>query len=263
MENNSSNKYTKKVTVVIPAYNESGRIGKVLSVLRETDCINEIIVIDDGSQDETLDEARHAASLDLRVRVISHSINKGKGQAILTGVQEAQSPYLLFLDADLVNLNPNHISALIEPVTSGKADMTLGLFRGGRINTDFAHWVNPSLTGQRCLRADLMQNLSREASNGYGIEIAITIAAYNEHYRVKLIMLHGVWHPPSEFHRGLVKGIRWRMKMYREILHAWKVSGGTEALTERLIEEPINNARQSLNKRYRKVKRRAYSLINR
>jgi hypothetical protein len=108
-----------------------------------------------------------------------------------------------------------------------------------------------------------MQHISHEASSGYGIEIAITIAAYNEHYRVKLVQLRGVWHPPSEFHRGLVKGIRWRMKMYGEILRAWKASGGTEALTGRLIEEPINHVRQSLNKRYRKVKRRAYSLINR
>jgi glycosyltransferase involved in cell wall biosynthesis len=253
----------RMVTAILPAYNEAGRIRNVLTVLREVNEIHEIIVVDDGSSDSTLTEAQEAATLDSRLRVIHHETNRGKGEAIFTGAHAAQTPHLLFLDSDLMNLKPDNISNLVGPVISGDADMTLGLFLGGRITTDLPHWINPALTGQRCLRAELIRHVSTEAAKGYGIEIAITIAAYLQHYRVKLVPLKGVWHPHSEFHRGFISGIAWRANMYSEILNAWKVGRGADALTERIIFEPTQQMRSYIISRYRKAKRRAVAILRR
>jgi glycosyltransferase involved in cell wall biosynthesis len=251
------------VSVILPAYNEAGRIGNVLAVLREIDPILEIIVVDDGSKDSTLDEVKQAAISDPRVIIIHHETNKGKGETIFTGAAAAKSPYLLFLDSDLKNLKPRNIQDLIKPVLTGKADMTLGLFLGGKIHTDITHWINPTLTGQRCLRAEIIRHISPEAAKGYGIEIAITIVAYQLRQRVKIVPLKGVWHPPSEFHRGFLSGMAWRANMYSEILRAWKVGRGTDVLTERIIYEPTQQMKDYFISRYRKAKSRAVTILRR
>ncbi len=250
-------------TAILPAYNEAGRIGNVLAVLRDVKEIHEIIVVDDGSSDSTLAEAQQASAADPRLRVIHHDVNRGKGEAIFTGASAARTPYLLFLDSDLMNLKPRNITNLIRPVLTGEADMTLGLFLGGKISTDLPHWITPPLTGQRCLRAELIRHISPEAAKGYGIEIAITIAAYTQRYRVKRVPMKGVWHPPSEFHRGFISGVAWRANMYAEILHAWKVGRGTDALTERIIYEPTQQMRTYITSRIRKAKRRAVAILRR
>jgi glycosyltransferase involved in cell wall biosynthesis len=208
------------IAAILPAYNEAKTITNVLEVLCHVEALNEIIVVDDGSKDTTADIVRIFAGRDRRVRLIQHETNRGKGQAILSAWRSTQSPYLILLDSDLMNLKPAHIEALIAPVLANKADMTLGLFLGGRIPTDFAHWVSPWLTGQRGLRADILKVILEDAAAGYGFEVALTIAAKQNGYRTRIVPMKGVWHPPSEFHRGLRYGIRWRWHMYGNVLRA-------------------------------------------
>jgi len=255
---------TKDVTTaILPAYNEGGRIGNVLAVLREVEELHEIIVVDDGSNDSTLVEVQQAATHDSRLRVIHNEVNLGKGEAIFEGANTARTPFLLFLDSDLMNLKPRNITELMSPVLSGEADMTLGLFLGGKLSTDLPHWITPPLTGQRCLRADLLRHVTPEAAKGYGIEIALTIAAHTQRYRVKRVPMKGVWHPSSEFHRGFISGVAWRANMYAEILNAWKVGRGGDMLTERIIYEPTQQMRTYLTSQYRKMKRRAVAILRR
>jgi glycosyltransferase involved in cell wall biosynthesis len=166
---------------------------------------------------------QQAAANDSRMHIIRHETNKGKGQAVFTGWAATTAPYIIMLDADLKNLQPEQVVSLIEPVIDHRADMTLGLFIGGHITTDFSHWATPFLTGQRGLRSDLLKHVSREASFGYGFEVALTLAAGQTGYRTRIVPLRGVWHPPSEFHRGLWFGIKWRAHMYGQIIRAWFV----------------------------------------
>jgi hypothetical protein len=102
--------------------------------------------------------------------------------------------------------------------------MTLGLFSGGHFATDMSHRLTPFLTGQRGLRADLLEHVSPEAAAGYGFELALTIAARQQGSRVCVVPLQGVWHPPSEVHRGVLGGLAWRGGMYAQILRAWYVA---------------------------------------
>jgi glycosyltransferase involved in cell wall biosynthesis len=215
------------IAAIIPTYNEQENIGTVLKVLHKTESLSEIILVDDGSKDGTVEILRQAAARDRRVHVIQHEKNMGKGQALFTGWAASTAPYILMLDADLKALTPGHLRALIAPVLDHRADMTLGLFWGGHIKTDFSHWFTPFLTGQRGLRAELLKCVSREAAEGYGFEIALTVAAGQNSYRTRVVTLRGVWHPSSEFRTergGYWNGKIWRFRMYGQIFRAWVIA---------------------------------------
>ena len=214
------------VSAIIPAYNEAQRIGKLLDVLRQVSYLTEIIVVDDGSRDQTSPVVLRAASLDPRVTVIRHESNLGKGQAIMTGSRAAHTQFLLFLDADLHRIYPEHIEALVFPVIQDQADMTVGIFQGGGLIADLSHRATPWLSGQRCLRAELLNDTSPEAADGYGIETALTIAARRNIRRVTEVRLRGVLHSPYKFQRGLLGGARRRAKKFGDIARAMHVTQG-------------------------------------
>jgi LmbE family N-acetylglucosaminyl deacetylase/glycosyltransferase involved in cell wall biosynthesis len=215
-----------EVAVIVPAHNEADHIDSVLDVLSRVDRINEILVVDDGSCDSTANRVQIAADLDKRVRLIRHSSNLGKGQAIFTARKATKAPILLLLDADLAGLEPMQVLSLIEPVVSQRVDMTLGLFRGGKLLTDFSHLATPWLTGQRCMWSSILDELDVGAASGYGFETALTLAAARKNWRTGIVWLRGVWHPPSEFHHGLMQGISQRIRMYLQIARAWHMAGG-------------------------------------
>jgi glycosyltransferase involved in cell wall biosynthesis len=192
--------------------------------LHASDILDEIIIVDDGSVDKTVEIVRKFAETDPRVQVIQHERNKGKGQAIFTGWAATTAPYLVLLDSDLHKLTPDHILALMAPVLDHHADMTLGLFVGGHINTDFSSWAMPFLTGQRGLRSEILKHVSPEAASGYGFEVALTVAANQQGFHKHIVPLKGVWHPPSEFHRGGLNGLLWRFRMYGQIIRGWLIA---------------------------------------
>ena len=214
------------IAAILPVFNEELNVSGVLEVLHTSCILDEIILVDDGSSDRTCEILNQAAALDRRIQLIRHNENKGKGQAILSGWAATCAPILLLLDADLKDLTPEHINALLAPVIEHRADMTLGLFQGGHLSTDLSHRLSPFLTGQRGLRAELLKNISREAAAGYGFEIALTVTASQHNYRTRVVALKGVWHPSSEFRaeRGFWGGLFWKLRMYGQIIRAWYIS---------------------------------------
>ena len=105
------------------------------------------MVVDDGSADDTSTKARAAGA-----EVIKLPENRGKGGAIAAGLARCATPYVILMDADLVGLQKGHIEALLAPVSSGQADMSVGIFQKGRWNTDLAQKLSPNLSGQRAFR---------------------------------------------------------------------------------------------------------------
>lgn len=225
---------TPSIAAVIPAYNEAGRIEPVLRILGEEPRLNQIVVVDDGSRDDTAGAAWRQARRDPRIRVLVHPRNKGKGEALFTAWRATQAACLLMLDADLVNLRREHVADLIQPVATGEVDMTLGLFRSGWWYTDLSHWITPWLTGQRCFRAELLRYVPVQAAGGYGLETALTLVARQRGWRIASIPMVGVTHIPSEIHRGFWEGMRTRGRMYRHILTAWYLTSSWPRLVSRL-----------------------------
>jgi polyisoprenyl-phosphate glycosyltransferase len=212
------------VAAVVPAFNEAEGIENVLTVLQQVSSLDEIIVVDDGSDDNTLEIISQAVRSNPHIQIIHHETNLGKGHALFTGWRATEADCLLFIDADLINLTPAHVQALITPVREHQAQMTYGLFRGGHWDTDFSHWIAPWLTGQRCLRRELLEDVPEEAAQGYGFETALTLAAQKHKWVSRGIKMQGVSHPIKERHRGLLKGIQNRASMWGQIYHAWKLS---------------------------------------
>jgi polyisoprenyl-phosphate glycosyltransferase len=239
-----------RIAAVIAAYNEAKNIRRVLDVLRWANILDEILVVDDGSMDRTGAEVLTAAQEDPRIRLITHEKNRGKGQAVFTGKENTQASILLLLDADLISLKPYQVNDLIRPVKEGRADMTMGLFRKGRPNTDLGHIATPWLTGQRCIVSELLNHVSRQAAEGYGLETAITVTASMESWRVQRVRLEGVYHPPSEFHRGILRGIGARGRMYGQIFNAWYIAGGLQATLGRLYGEHPRLSKMRRQKNY-------------
>ena len=122
-----------RCTAVIPAYNESTRILGVLNILVQAGNVSEIIVVNDASSDDTANVARQfAKTAPKQVRVFDMPTNAGKGAAMHRGASETDAEVVLFLDADLVGLSVEMVQNMTAGVIAGEADMTLGVFRGGR-----------------------------------------------------------------------------------------------------------------------------------
>lgn len=204
------------VSAIVPAYNEAERISAVLWPLLHAPSVREIIVVDDGSTDGTAEVARSFG-----VRVFSLPVNRGKSVALDLGVQKAQYETLLFLDADLVGLRPDHIERMIRVYCEDKRDMVVGVFRGGRLNTDLAQTIAPYLSGQRVLSKALWKKLRRKVHQlDFGVEIALTKLALKEGWSQAFVELDGVTHVMKEEKFGFSRGLASRLKMYGDIVRS-------------------------------------------
>ncbi|NMB45581.1 MAG: glycosyltransferase family 2 protein [Firmicutes bacterium] len=203
------------VAAIVPAYNEAYTIGEILQVLQQCRDIDEIIVVNDGSSDDTAEIA-----VSLGVRVVNLYPNRGKGGAMKAGAQVTSADILLFIDADLVGLVTSHCCALLEPVLDGSADMTIGVFTGGRPATTLAQKITPFLSGQRALRREIVEDIPELEDSRYGVEVAISRYAASKCIRVEKVPLHDVSQIIKEEKRGFLPGAKSRVKMYWEILKA-------------------------------------------
>lgn len=118
-----------KVSVIMPAYNEGDRIHENLLIttrlFRKAKCNFEIILVDDGSQDNTYDQANLVAKEDDAVKVVRHLTNHGKGGALMTGFKQATGDFVVFLDSDL-DLPPEQLRRLFRIMRDQKADVLIG-----------------------------------------------------------------------------------------------------------------------------------------
>jgi glycosyltransferase involved in cell wall biosynthesis len=201
------------IAAIVPAYNEEKTIGKVLDVLKNTELLDEIIVVSDGSTDSTASIAKNYG-----VRLIELSRNLGKGDAVLAGVKNTDSDVILMIDADLIGLEKEHIHQLLEPVINGEEDMTIGIFKKGRGSTDLAQKVAPFLSGQRAIKKSLFDKLEKYNVKNYGIETALTIITNRENIKVREVFLMDLTHVMKEEKLGLAHGLFSRLKMYLEIV---------------------------------------------
>ena len=115
-------------------------------------------MVSDGSRDNTAVVAAKAGAL-----VVNLPQNRGKGGAMLAGVKQTDADYILFLDADLIGLKQSHIESMLAPVLQGRAEVTLGVFKKGRVTTDLAQKFAPY-----CRVSGSSRPLS-ETGSGYGL----------------------------------------------------------------------------------------------
>ena len=178
----------KKISCIIPAYNEGKRIASVLDIVIGHPLISEVIVVDDGSSDDTRDVVARYSS----IKLIALEKNGGKSAAIVEGVRQAENELILFLDADLSGLSANALSSLIEPVQSGKADVSISLRHNSPLQ-----WRLMGLdyiSGERVFSKNFLMPLlpSLLSINGFGLEVYLNRAIIKQRLRIAVVWWSGV-----------------------------------------------------------------------
>lgn len=208
-----------KVSIIIPALNEEKTIGPLLRTITSCDFVDEIIVVNDGSVDKT---SAIAKAFPIKVIDIKKSI--GKGGAIKEGYTSSFGDILLFLDADLIGLKKDHLLSLITPILLEEAHMAVGTFENGRFLTTLSQKITPFLSGQRCIKRDILYNIyhcCNLINLGFGIETFITLYVKDKNYRVAQVKLPSLTHVMKEEKLGFIKGFISRLIMYIDIMKAF------------------------------------------
>lgn len=180
------------VTVVVPAYNEEQRIAGTIKAIRTINSVNRIIVVNDGSRDNTSAIARSAGA-----EVIDLNPNRGKGGAMNAVIPYLDSEIIVFLDADL---GPSAAEAgkIIEPVLAGRCDLAIAAFPApqkkggfGLVKGTAARALRKAglpdsiapLSGQRAMTKAVLQAVM-PFHEAYGVELGMTIRALGQGMRV-------------------------------------------------------------------------------
>ena len=136
----------KKLSIIIPAYNEGRTIHLILDKIKSVDLITnitkEIIIVNDCSTDDTETSIQQYVNDNpsLNIQYFKHEINKGKGAALHTGIKKASGEYLIIQDADL-EYDPQEYNDLLKPVVNGHADVVYGSrFMGGNPHRVLFFW---------------------------------------------------------------------------------------------------------------------------
>ena len=204
-----------RVSAIVAALNEGPRVADVIKTLKRCCDIDEILVVDDGSTDDTAEAAIKAGA-----RVLSLQSNMGKGGAVARGLEMTRGEIVLLVDADLIGLTRKHLTDLINPVRCGQADMTIGVFRGGRLSTFFSNAIAQRFTGQRAFRRELVEPGQLKASR-YGLEALLSQISKKRGTVVHKVILDDITQVTKEEKMGFSRGSKLRMTMYAEVIRQY------------------------------------------
>lgn len=206
------------LSCVVPAYNEAPRIGAVLDVALATAGIDEIIVVDDGSSDDTVAVVERRLTRDPRLRLIVQPENGGKTRAVAAGIQAARGRYLMLLDSDLTGLTPAALGRLAAPVLAGRAGASLSL-RGNAprswrmLGIDY---ISGERVMARALLADEHETLDRLAR--FGLEVFMNQLWIDAGLDIAVVPWPEVASPLKSHKRGGIgAGLRADIAMLRDI----------------------------------------------
>lgn len=210
------------ITVLIPVYNEGDKIGHTLDALSSSKYVNQIVVVDDGSTDNTREVLNNYP-----VKVYLLDKNQGKGNAMNYGIEKVidNSKIVCFLDGD-IGESSIEIDKLIKPIIEEDIDCTIAKFskakrkggvglvkklakRGVRYFTGIE--IDSSLSGQRCFKKQVLKSLGKMES-GYGVEVGMTIDILNKGYSIKEV-------PVNMTHRETGRDLKGFIHRGRQFVH--------------------------------------------
>lgn len=214
---------TNKIVCLIPVYNETEKIKETIKGLNGLKLIDEVVVINDGSTDNTKEELEKIDG----INIISYKKNMGKGYAIKTALKEIHYDLLILLDGDLGETSVE-IEKLIEPVLKNVYDFTIAEFpkpkkKGGiglvkglaknGLKFFTGKNIENGISGQRVYKKNVIDTIDY-IPNRYGIEVAMTIQALNNGFKVGEIPVN-----MSHNYTGRnIKGFIHRGKQFKDIL---------------------------------------------
>lgn len=177
----------KIVSIIIPCFNEEKRILPVLDSLKRSKSCGEIIVVDDGSNQKT----KGILSKIKGVKLITHSVNLGKAQALKTGILQSRSPFIAFIDSDLVNFTSSHLKKLLDPVINSGYDISFSDREKEYLHSRLSGF-SLAFTGERVYRREILtSNLDVFDVRGYLVEPSMNRRFYG-HYQIAKVFFKNV-----------------------------------------------------------------------
>lgn len=191
-----------KLSIIVPAYNEEKTIGKIIEELKsiEFGVEKEIIIVDDGSTDNTSSILKELQNKFKEIKVIFHKKNQGKGAAIRTGIKISTGDIIAIQDAD-TEYNPHQIKDLIQPILKNDCLIVYGsrflkenpvLYKKYYFGNKFISWVIRKLFGgnvtdaytcYKIFHRKTLENITLE-SKGFEIEAELTCKFLKNKYRI-------------------------------------------------------------------------------
>lgn len=212
------------LSLVMPAKNEARPLELLLPKLREVCPSAEILVVDDGSDDETASVASRFGA-----KVVRHLRSLGNGAAVKTGARSASGEVLIFLDADGQH-DPADIPRLLTAIESGH-DMAVGSRSqqshasfGRRLANRFYNWLASYMTGQpvedltsgfRAVRADKFREFLYLLPNGFSYPTTSTMAFFRAGYSVAYIPIEAAKRIGKSHIKPLRDGARFLLIIFK------------------------------------------------
>lgn len=203
-----------KISCIIPSYNEGKRIARVLEVVANHPMVDEIIVVDDASTDNTNEIVKKYKN----IKYITHHKNMGKSAAVYTGLKESSGEYIMFIDADLSGLSADDITRLAKPILENKADVCISLRKNPpilwrKIGLDF-------ITGERIFSRNTLRPIEEDFPNlkKFGLEVFMNELIIKNKLRLAVIRWPNVESPTKYSKSGLLAGVMGEINMYKDIL---------------------------------------------
>lgn len=212
------------ISIVLPAKNESGAIGQTIQNIHALQLAHEIIVVNDGSTDNTKAIAEQAGA-----KVVSHPYSKGNGAAIKTGARTATGDIIVFMDADGQH-DPNDISRLIEKIEQGY-DLVVGARQKGSqasVGRGIANALYNNLatymteqkvedltSGFRAVRADKFREFLYLLPNGFSYPTTSTMAFFRAGYSVTYVPIHAAKRIGKSHIHPIKDGVRFFLIIFK------------------------------------------------
>ena len=213
-----------KVSIVLPAKNESAAIGQTLAQIQQLQLAHEIIVVNDGSTDQTKQVAESAGA-----KVVTHPYSKGNGAAIKTGARTATGDIIVFMDADGQH-DPQDITRLIEKIEQGY-DLVVGARQKGSqasIGRGIANALYNNLatymteqkvedltSGFRAVRTDKFREFLYLLPNGFSYPTTSTMAFFRAGYSVTYVPIHAAKRIGKSHIQPLKDGVRFFLIIFK------------------------------------------------
>ena len=201
-----------KISCIIPCYNEEGRVGQVLDVALSAKFVNEIVVVDNASTDNTVAEIKQRK--DNRIKLIIHKQNLGKGSSVKDGFNNSTGDVVFILDSDLKNLTIENIRNLVTPITNGDYDLVLS-DRTEPFSSFAGAWF---ITGEKSFRRKEWREFFKGyQERGYSIEQRINEYALNNKMKIGVVRWPNVVAISKMSKDGFFPGFVRDIKMYQNL----------------------------------------------